>query len=343
MSGSRRRRATSFAQARVRRSDLFRRLLGPEDQLAELPTGLPDDWVRWSEVVVAKQDLARLVLDGVLEIDAGEGGRVGAEAAGYFASSWSLPPPRTEIARHSLTAVRLAEEVAPGAVGRVSRWLYAFGQTPPALADVRSGRIRDSLLCHPDRIKLETEYSCSVGGEWEVWNRESNRWSQDAAPRYKLYVSAAQRDLDKVVRRTAALLLEEPAPAFKLSSNRGLATRPDKLIIYFHSGADRENWASRLSERLSGCRGQGVPFTLQIGSGTILSGAVDPVGVGASKPESWRSWCTDRIAWALAVAHSCSPDRRVLPPWEFALFRLSLDRVDVSRWAGCHEPDAEGR
>jgi hypothetical protein len=186
------------------------------------------------------------------------------------------------------------------------------------------------LFCEPDRDRLEAHYRCHVGPDWEVWGLPAE--TEAPAPRFKLYVSPARTSLDHVLACAAQVLCDIPVPAFKLARDRQAANRPDKLVIYFDGAEERRAWVERLAPQLVGSRGHGVAFTRQWDGELTLSCALDPRPGGADdKPESWRSWCTDRLGWALAVARQTGAEEAI-PPVRFALLRMWLEGVDVALW-----------
>lgn len=296
-------------------------------------TGLSASWVDWDSTQLSEVNCTLLVLDGILELDWGDGPRSGAQAVAFFSDGWCVPEPAGDLARKSMMAVRIAHDTGLDSPTELARWLYAFGRTPPSLSEVRTGRSLRGLLRDSDRTQLEFRYSCCIGGEWEVWVQVKDQAQKSEPPRHKLYVSPSSQSLDEILHRTSELLCEVCVPAFKLVRDRGKATRPDKIIIYFYSAEELNEWASRLANEITGCHGHGVPFTHQINPEATLSRAVDPQFRNPlDKPESWRSWCTGRLGWSLAVAHESNPDALAMPGWMFALFRLSLEGVDISQW-----------
>lgn len=315
---------------RIRVASLQPQQHGAESACSPSPLLAQGRWIDWDEAGLAPAVLAAAVLNGSLDLDWGQGSRTGAEAAAVLAGDWRPPAPRHELAARSLMAVRLAAQIPFPSSAEVSRWLYDFGVSPLCPGDARSKAWRKGLIWTGDRARLERHYDAAVSPVWESWFR---RGQAKTAPLYhKLYVSPADAALDHVLHETLGLLLDRPAPAFKLVLDRQSARRPDKLIVYFESAAARDAWAGCLAERLAGCAGQGVPFTNQRDDLIALSTAEDPAPWRKTcRPASWRSWCCDRLGWMLQQARAAHGAD--LAPWEVALFSLSLEAVDLSCWA----------
>ncbi len=311
--------------------------------------------------------VARLVADGVLEVEREPGRFVsGAAAAGARAGAGGLAsrdlPAAGRLAELSRAALRYGQELASieGAVDPVSlsQRLYAFHGLPltpgwrralPGPAAVRSrlgiaegGPLRRLLDRH------WRELAAAEGEPWLQWHPAASRSAAPAAAAtYKLYVSLAPAALAEGFGRVLAGLAAVGPPAFKVGATAGGLLRPDKIVAYFVSFERLAEAASALAEGLAGAAAHGVPFTSEIAGGGLLSWGVDPppgAGLGPAWGEgrtSWRQWLTDRLARALiagvaGVAGVAGASGRAagetMEPWRFAVERLRLEGIDTDSW-----------
>jgi len=272
--------------------------------------------------------LARLVADGVLEIERGPAGFVsGAAAMSLFAAPAAAGGRLAEL---SLAALRHGQELArtlrePEPL-HLSLRLYGYNRLP------MTPRWRRALL---DATAVRRHLGIAAGGRWlpllerhwrelpagadEPWLR----WrpgpasvpspavpaavSRDA-PTYKLYVSPVPGELPEAFGAVLDGLAAVGAPGFKVGAGAGGLLRPDKIVAYFESFERLAAAAGALTERLAGVAPQGVPFTSEIAGGGQLSWGVDPPPAAGLGPlggdgrQSWRLWLTNRLARALIAA-----------------------------------------
>jgi hypothetical protein len=272
--------------------------------------------------------LARLVADGVLEIERAPAGFVsGAAAMSLFAAPAAAGGRLAEL---SLAALRHGQELArtlrePEPL-HLSLRLYGYNRLP------MTPRWRRAL---PDATAVRRHLGIAAGGRWqpllerhwrelpaggdEPWLRWQ-RWRPAArgapspaavprdAPTYKLYVSPVPGALPEAFGAVLDGLAAVGAPGFKVGAGAGGLLRPDKIVTYFETFERLSAAAGALTERLAGVAPHGVPFTSEIAGGGQLSWGVDPppaVGfgpLGGDGRMSWRLWLTNRLARALIAA-----------------------------------------
>ncbi len=275
--------------------------------------------------------LARLVADGVLEIERAPAGFVsGAAAMSLFAAPAAAGGRLAELSRaalrHGQDLARTLREPEPL---HLSLRLYGYNRLP------MTPRWRREL---PDASAVRRHLGIASGGRWQLllerhwrelaaagdapWLRWQRRRPADRgassraaaatvtreAPTYKLYVSPAPSALPEAFGAVLDGLAAVGAPGFKVGAGAGALLRPDKIVAYFETFERLEAAAGALTERLAGVAPHGVPFTSEIAGGGQLSWGVDPplaAGLGLLGGDgrmSWRLWLTNRLARALIAA-----------------------------------------
>ncbi len=263
--------------------------------------------------------LARLVADGVLEIEVGPGSFVtGAAAMTLFAAPAAAGGRLAELSR---AALRHGQELArldpAGEPVRLSLRLYAYHRLPltprwrRALAG--AGAVRGHLgiaAGGPARSLLARHWRelTPAGGEpWMRWHPAAPpvRDAPAGAATYKLYVSLAPEALPEAFGKVLDGLAAAGTPGFKVGATAGGLLRPDKIVAYFPGFEQLSAAAEVLADRLAGVAAHGVPFTSEIAAGGLLSWGVDPPPeagpgpLGGDGRTSWRLWLTHRLARAL--------------------------------------------
>jgi hypothetical protein len=289
--------------------------------------------------------LARLVADGVLEIERGPEGFVsGAAAMPLFAAPAAAGGRLAELSR---AALRHGQELArtlrePDAL-HLSLRLYGYNRLPV------TPRWRRTL---PDAAAVRRYLGVAAGGRWQPllerhWREPPAagdepwlRWrpavaaagarsgaTQAAsaagaaggagaagAPTYKLYVSPAPEALPEAFGAVLDGLAAVGPPGFKVGAGAGGLLRPDKIVAYFETFERLAAAAGALTEHLAGVAAHGVPFTSEIAGGGLLSWGVDPppaAGLGLLGSDgrmSWRLWLTNRLARALIAGVAAAGD-----------------------------------
>jgi len=306
--------------------------------------------------------LARLVADGVLEIERAPDGFVsGAAAMSLFA------PPATaggRLAELSRAALRYGQDLARTVPEleplRLSLRLYGYNRLPltprwrralPGAAAVR--RYLGIAAGGSWQPLLERHWrEVPAGGEeaWLSWRPAAAAATATAAPAeratgsagvptYKLYVSLAPEALPDAFGAVLDGLAAAGPPGFKVGAGAGGLLRPDKIVAYFETFERLAAAAGALTERLAGVAGHGVPFTSEIAAGGQLSWGVDPPPatgfglLGGDGRMSWRLWLTNRLARALiAGVAAAGLAGETMEPWRFAIERLRLEGIDTGSW-----------
>ena len=293
------------------------------------------------------QAIARLILDGVLEVRSDDEFVTGPAAAPLLVSERPTHLTTTTPARLSIAALRYANALRIDDPLALSARMYFYNRTPVGphwrrryadpgaiaailgLDDAERAALRPAGWARATRMGRERE-------GWLQWRRvhAPDRVGPRTALTYKLYVSPRHESLRDVVNTTLPIVAASPATAFKIGSTEQQLCRPDKIVAYFDSRSALDDTASNLRTALRGAEAQGVPFTGAVTDDGLLSWGVDPPPapqVMWRENESWRLWVTNRLAIALVSARRAPA--AAIEPWEFAVVRLRLDGVDTVSWS----------
>ncbi len=281
---------------------------------------------------------ARLVLDGVLEIETDRGFVSGAPA---FPEVLEGPPrlrARSRTGALSIEAVQYGQRLHLTDIAALSARLYQYHTLPASPRRLRweplLAKALGALCGRPAPRGSKDWVAPDPRGRpvpWLVWSRATRpRRSEPRAPGYKLYLSPSCDDLLEILPLATAILFRSPAIAVKLGGSLSGALRPDKLVAYFARLGDLGDTARTIEAALAGVRAHGVPFTASLTSDGLLSWGSDPPPLPQARTweqrESWRLWVTNRLAASLVAAGGAPPD--AIEPWQFAIQRLRLDGVD---------------
>jgi len=293
----------------------------------------------------SNQTVAKLVLDGVLEIEQ-EGKFVcGPEACPVIFANHSDSEPQSVLSRLSQSALQYGQALEIDDASCLSGRLYCYNRIPLTPYWARRLPSEDSVfdflgvsaLNRKGILKNWTlsERRDSSDGWLHWWSRRHSSALPETNRGYKLYVSPQPDALPTAFGAVVEVLDDSAAHSFKVGCDPIGILRPDKLVIYFRDFKTLEQTACELSIRLSDCPAQGAPFTAAFGDDGLLSWGIDPLPEKAvfrgRGPESWRLWVTNRLAAALALARKAPWSG--IQPWQFALERLRLDDVDTLTWA----------
>lgn len=294
---------------------------------------------------LSAERLASWVLDGILEIEHAGSMQCGPATHPLFFPARPPAGPGDLPSRLSREALRYAGSLGRSDPLTLTDRLYRYNSQPASPAWRRSfGDSRSvARLLQTDRkgraLKARRGKDAvleSPGGRgvWRVWEGSGGRSPEPGAPTFKLYLSPALEAVGEALPALLALF-ETRAGPFSAKVGRDLTNllRPDKLVAYFSRRADLFAAATRLHRRLAGLPAQGVPFTTAFDPQGLLSWATDPPNdgepPGPHRRSSWRGWITARLGAALASALATGVP---VPPWQYALDRVSLDGVDPARW-----------
>jgi len=286
--------------------------------------------------------IARLVLDGVLEI----------EQDGVFRSGPTtidaLFEPRKErelgaIARRSVEALQYGQTLDNVSVEELAMRLYQYGRKPLSPAWNHRLSSVESVVSFlglgdggPARASLDMGWiENRAPGQrfWRSWTPRESQSEPDAV-RYKLYVSPACESLPCALLATIETLSNvSGVQGLKVGRDLAGLCRPDKLVAYFSRLEALQVAARELHFQLKGIPPHGVPFTSEVTRDGLLSWGVDPPveqrRVGAQVYGSWRLWVANRLAEYLLVGKAQPTD---VAAWRFALDRLRADGLDTDTW-----------
>ncbi|RKQ90417.1 hypothetical protein C8N24_0219 [Solirubrobacter pauli] len=286
--------------------------------------------------------VTRLVLDGVLEIDAGGRFVAGAEALALLA-----PPPEPangdgRIAALSVAALHYGQRLELDDTTVLAGRLYSYNRLP--LTPLWRRRLPTrAALAEQLGVAAGMPLTRTIGRRWTATRTTDNEspWLSWGAPpehdhgdgTFKLYVSPQPDVLVDVLPDVVDVLAETRAAAFKVGADVDGVLRPDKLVAYFDRFERLAVAGERLRERLDGVPAHGVPFTAEIDPAGLLSWGTDPPAhaqtTGLQGHESWRLWLCVRLAAAVLSARAGAGGE----PWRYALERIRLEGVDPATWA----------
>jgi len=292
------------------------------------------------------QEIAELVLDGVLEIERDGVFVSRADAFDLIYSQERETAAEGVIARLSREALVYGQTLEISEVLRLSARLYFYNRRPsspewrrrfPSSESVveylglgPGGKAAALLQRHWSAIALEPPFD-----GWLMWKyRRSRSASEEARYGFKLYVSPEGNSMREALEAVLEAASTLRVPRFKIGKDVHGMLRPDKIVLYFGRLDDVQEAAARLSDRLRGCPAQGVPFTASLSDDGLLSWGTDPPAeqqvLQWQERESWRLWLTNRLASALLAGKSAQT--RSVEPWQYALERVRLDGVDTGSW-----------
>ena len=287
----------------------------------------------------ANEAVARLVLDGALEVE--DGGRFvsgpGAHAAVFTRGAARLVA-EGPLGELSLRAIRYGQRLGLTDIGALSRRLYAFGAVPrgprwdrlvgpsddlaPLLGLGPGGRAQDAV----------DAFEGVANPGWLAWSRRPAAGEPRPELPFKLYVSPRPEAMADCFPTVAALFAEHGVWSFKVGRGVLGLLRPDKVVAYFEGFDALSRVAQALGDALAGCPAHGVPFTVEASADGLLSWGMDPPAwerLLDARRESWRLWVANRLAGGLVHAQAAGGG---VEPWEFAIDRLALEGVDPATW-----------
>jgi hypothetical protein len=293
----------------------------------------------------ANEAIARLVLDGILEIDWYGVFVSGSAAYERVYQTVPIAVEQNRIVRLSISAVQYAQSLDIQDSLKLSARMYFYNRQPisPAWQQLFStpeavlvyigahmGATRSMLARHWKRLSL-----APPNHGWIAWRvQHANAVSSRTASSYKLYVSPACTALRPAFEAAVVAGSACCATSIKIGGDAAGLLRPDKIVLYFDTLDDVQQAANQIYERLSGCPVHGVPFTAELVGDGMLSWGMDPPddqqALAWHERQTWRLWITNRLATALIMARQ-TRDAPIVP-WQFALERLRLEGIDTTTW-----------
>ena len=282
-------------------------------------------------------DVVDLVLDGILEIDSGDGFVFGADALPLVGVA--ACEPGGTLSRDALLHAQELESRDPHALAMA---LYRYNCIPITPFWRARFATPESILAHLGadrgtlRAMLERDWIRSPEpGTWLSWTSTIaplQGGERDAT--YKLYVSPRPERIRDAFEALVRVLVSIPA-TFKIGGSAAAILRPDKLCAYFNTSEELDEAASMLRRELAGCDAHGVPFTAALDDSGLLSWGIDPPEservLRWLERDSWRLWIAKRLGGALAIAKAARTPAAAAP-WRFAVARVERLGVDVERW-----------
>jgi hypothetical protein len=280
--------------------------------------------------------LARLVLDGVLEIWTDEGFRSGPAAHELLLEPRPWPAAGGRISALSLAALSYAERLPAVGVAVLTARLYGFGRVPLSGRWARAYPGPDAILGLLGSGGLEQDWNGPDRGDWLSWHRTTEPAAGAAGPElpYKLYISPHVDELTEVLPAAVAALTATDASRFKIGADAAGLLRPDKFVVYLRDAGQLRTVAGELARALAGARPHGVPFSAELAGDGLLSWGGDPprdAGPAGGAPESWRLSVCRRLAEHLMAAKAAGLP--ALSPAEYAVARLATDGVRLPAFA----------
>ena len=305
-------------------------MLQHSDTLPECPSALGD---RCDDFI------AKMVFDGILEIEADGGMHSGPGALSVLRRGDESDHVESSLATLSRRAVAYAASLEIADPVMLSARLYAFNRVPvtprwrrllPDEPSVdRYVNLREVAPLPWRRLKR------ALPTGWIVWQRRSNGRNENTSAIYKLYVSPACSALRQTIGIAAGIVFRSAALQWKCGNDAMGLLRPDKFVAYFSSFSQLQETAAENSTAATRMPTARHAVYCGSGRGGLVSWGVDP-GSGAGDfrsldGESWRSLICNRLAAALALAKSSAATG--ISPECFALERLGLEGIDTSTWA----------
>ena len=312
--------------------------LAHADRLPRSVTAAPD----------VPEALARLVLDGILQIRHGGTFRSGPRAVGALFRT--VPDHRAagrpnRLARLTDSALEHGMALGLTEPAVLALRLYGFNTEPATPRWCRRLPDQEAVagflgLGHGGKLADEID---RAGGDtatgrssWRNWRTRETDGAPPGRPTYKLYLSPGTDHLPCCLESVTALLEGEHRPfAFKVGRRLYDILRPDKLVLYFTTSEAVRRAAALLAAELTGVPAAGVPFTAPLSESGLVSWGIDPPtgeSLASWNPDrSWRRWLINRSATALVSAAE-RPEAGV-NPIAFVLARVSLEGVDPATWA----------
>ncbi len=290
------------------------------------------------------ETLARLVLDGILEIKWKGKFVCNTEATSavlgdYVFDDTAIPSFLSSV---SIEAIHYVWQLPQQDLKSLAARLYSYNTLPwdAAMHDDFSAKhtVKEFLFGKNDAVLekyLDKDWvpvSSSANAGWLSWARPA-KYNSYFTQTHKLFISPLIDDMPAAVAKAIPVINASDAINFKTGSHINGLLRPDKMVVYFTGEEPLLRTAALLEKELQGCRVQGVPFSLQLDSEGLLSYGVDPPAeevLDAIEGGSWRTTITDKLA--VAILHT----KRERLSWQdsFAFIKAFLisDGIDPNRW-----------
>lgn len=289
---------------------------------------------------IAAKELARLVLDGLVEVECRGAFLSGGRAHPHLFTVETRRPRTDSISLLSVDALKMAISGTATSPPHVADHLYRYNtlpRSPRFVTQFRNDHAAARFLAprFGDRIhRRSTSVLEHRSGPWRSWSSTRSKGVAKGDVTWKLYVSPAPERTGEAAAALLDSLGRRQGPfSMKVGCERGSVLRPDRLVAYFTQKDDMIATAKRLRLKLDGMPAHGVPFTAAIGRDGLLSWGADFPSSQTlpSHPmeRSWRGWVAVRLASAIVTALASRAD----DPVQFSLDRVALDGVNTKSWA----------
>ncbi len=297
--------------------------------------------------------IGRMILDGILEIEANGEMISGPDACALVCGTALAPDRDGRLAAISRRAVEYAAALGLGEPLELSARLYSYNCVPASprlrrlLPEDNATAKYLGLVDGPAARVLSSDWQpLSESQAWISWRArradlEDERRS-GAAITYKLYVSPACDQLREAVQAIAESVVRSNAIQWKVGKGIHGLLRPDKMVVYFTLFGDLQEAALKIMSHLEGCPAHGVPFTAELANRGLLSWGIDPPREAYTLSwlggESWRGKLCNRLAMAIVQACTWRGDESVgaapepVNAADFAIQRLRLEGIDTNTW-----------
>ena len=281
-----------------------------------------------------QERMRELVLDGVFEIELGEG-FVSGGAALRLLGDISSEPPDSRLAQLSADAISYVASLDAITTSEAAMRLYMYNRVPCTPILQRQFASDASILAY-------------LTGETNVFRLLEKNWVRDAGQqawlvwhngepavhhRFKLFVSPVLQDLPHTFQVAMDAFLRVRCAHFKVGRTAFGLLRPDKFVGYFDTLEQVREAAELIRASSAGISAHGVPFTAAIDAEGLVSWGMDPPRfeqvMAWQEYQSWRQWVTERIAVYTLSARESGAESAA----DFARQRINLDGVDTSTWS----------
>jgi hypothetical protein len=305
--------------------------------------------------------IGRMVLDGILEIEANGKMISGPGASALICGTAPTLESQTSLAAISRRAIEYAAALELDDPLELSARLYSYNCIPAShrwLALLPEENATAKYLGLVDgpaaRVFSSNWRPIPESQTWISWRARSADLIADleekrsATPEitYKLYVSPACDRLREAVQAIAESVARSNAIQWKVGKGVHGLLRPDKMVVYFRQFADLQEVALKIMNHLEGCPAHGVPFTAELTNRGLLSWGIDPPREAHTFSwlggESWRDTLCNRLAMAIVQAgggrggESRGDVTGLVNAASFAIQRLRLEGIDTDTWTPVH-------
>ncbi|WP_223426650.1 hypothetical protein [Tateyamaria pelophila] len=182
------------------------------------------------------------------------------------------------------------------------RWLYDFGAEPLTPARASAPDAAGQIFSDALRASLSFQFDHGKQGNWHSWTVSNLA----RPPVWKVYLNPSFGALRRFELIIGPHLISPHVAAFKTVSQRWMALRPDKLMIYFVSAQARVDWLAKVRTVLRGFPANAVPFTQNFDANGMATLATDPEDLPG---QSWRSNLLRNIAGKIVSTDVTSPEQ----------------------------------